>query len=164
MLLLVGSYSHFMKREKKNQLFLLFFFFFPRKLSTMDTHTLPAHKAWRTNWMIYVMFSSKFPGFVPVSWRTQVLSHWAFQCFTMACFVPGGKFTVPKHRFTLLEGSMTRCFTQAAKGSTLSQSVLVTRGMLELCLSQNHSGNKRKFKGMCYTKFVFCTSVWASVM
>lgn len=53
--------------------------------------------------------------------------------------------------------------TGEAKGIMLSQSVLITRGVLELCLFQNHPGNNKKFTGMCYAKFLFCTTVWASV-
>lgn len=39
MLLLVGSYSHFMKREKKNQLFLFLLFFFFSKEIEHNGHT-----------------------------------------------------------------------------------------------------------------------------
>lgn len=59
-----------------------------------------------------------------------------------------------KHRFTAGREQDKMFHTGEAK-SMLSQSVLIQRGILELYLSQNHSGNKKKFTGKCHAEFLF---------
>lgn len=70
-----------------------------------------------------------------------------------------------KHRFTAGREQDKMFHTREAKGIVLSQSVLIQRGILELYLSQNHSGNKKEFTSKCHAEFLFallCGQVYHS--